>query len=136
MSNDKTKCADCNVDLAEEKNGIRKPCPKCGSKKRIIDASLHDGFKMNNSLRGQAKNPNYTGKRKWRWDSFTGWEQSHLLGKLVKKERLIDKDKNLYKETVIDPDTNEILHSCEEPLNKHISHGSAKPKKPRQKPER
>ena len=121
MSNDKIKCADCSFDLAEDKNGKRKPCPKCGSKKRIKYGSIHDGFKMYDSLRGQAKNPNYT---------------SHLLGKFVKKVRLIDKDKNLYRETLIDPDTNEMLHSCEEPLNKHIGHGSAKQKKPQQKPER
>lgn len=48
---------------------------------------------------------------------------------MVKKIRIIDKDKNLYKETVTDPDTNTIIHHCEEPLDQHVGHGSAKSKK-------
>ena len=129
MENDTIKCADCHYDLSEIKGENIIPCPNCGSQRRILEASIHEGFKIYDSLRGEAKNPNYTGKRKWRWDSFSGWEKHHFLGKLVKKERLIDKDSNLYKEYVIDPDTYEILHACEEPLCKHIGHGSAKGKK-------
>ena len=135
MSNDRIMCAECNFELtAEEPNKGRKACPICGSKKRIFEASIHDSLKIYDSLRGQAKNPNYSGKRKLRWDSFSGWEKSHALSKFVKKERLIDKDKNIYREIVTDPDTNEIIHSCEEPLKKHSGHGSAKQKKLQQKP--
>ena len=130
---DKIICAKCNFDLTDESlSEVREACPVCGSKNRIFEASIYEKAKIYDSLRGQAKDPKFTGKQKLRWDSFSGWEKSHARGKLVKKERLIDKDKNIYKEIVTDPDTNEIIHSCEESLDKHIGHGSAKQKKPQQ----
>ena len=135
MSNDKIMCAECDFEsAAEEPNEERKACPICGSKKRIFEACINEKCLAHDSLRGQVKNPNYSGKRKLRWDSFSGWEKSHALGKIVKKEKLIDKDIDKYKEIVTDPDTNEIIHFCEEPLKKHFGHGSAKQKKPQHKP--
>lgn len=47
----------------------------------------------------------------------------------MKKERLIDRDNDLYKEIVIDPVTGDVVHKCEEPLSKHFGHGSDKTKK-------
>jgi hypothetical protein len=131
MKDDGVYCAGCGFQFEEgENNHERKPCPQCNSTKRVINASIHAEIKVYDSLRGQAKSPNYTGKKKMRWDSFVGWVKSHSLGKMVKKSRTIDKDKNLYQETIIDPDIKEVIHHCEEPLDKHIGHGSAKSKMP------
>jgi hypothetical protein len=129
MDEDSESCADCGFLFEKAGSRERKPCPQCVSKKRSINVSLCAEVKLFDSLRGQAKNPQYTGTKKLRWDSFTGWVKSQSLGKMVKKMRLIDKDNNVYKETVTDPDTKEIIHKCEEPLNTHVGRGSAKSKK-------
>jgi hypothetical protein len=131
MKDDSVYCDGCGFQFEEdEDNHERKPCPQCTSTKRVINALIYEEIKVFDSLRGKAKTPNYTGKKKLRWDSFSGWEKSHSLGKMVKKSRTIDKDKNLYQETIINPDTKEVIHHCEEPLDEHIGHGSAKSKKP------
>jgi len=131
MNDDSVYCKDCGLQFVEEESNHRqKPCPQCKSTCREFNGSLHERVKAYDSLRGQSKSSQYTGKRKLRWDSFSGWEKSHLLGKMVRKTRTIDKDKNLYQETIIDPDTHEVVHHCKEPLDEHIGHGFAKSKKP------
>ena len=42
------------------------------------------------------------------------------------KERLLDKDSNVYYEFVKDPDTGEIIRICHEKLTEHRGRGSAK----------
>lgn len=130
MVEDGVCCSDCKQKL-DELLASQRPyvCPECGGTKQTINSSIIEEIKIYDSLRGQAKSCRYTGKQKLRWDCFTGWEINRSLGKMVKKIRIIDKDKNLYKETVTDPDTNTIIHHCEEPLDQHVGHGSAKSKK-------
>ena len=82
MENDTIKCADCHCDLSEIKVENIIPCPNCGSQRRILEASTHEGFKIYDSLSGEAKNSNYTGKRKWRWDWIKGKCNSLISEKL------------------------------------------------------
>jgi len=42
------------------------------------------------------------------------------------KERVIDRDNDVYKEKVVDPKTGETIHHCEEKLSEHYGHGSDK----------
>lgn len=63
-----------------------------------------------------------------RFDTYSGVEQSHKYGKLVRVHRTVDKDKDWYSEKVIDLKTGETLYECEESLSKHTGHGTAKPK--------
>lgn len=46
--------------------------------------------------------------------------------KIVRRERLIDRDNDVYKERVSDYESGEVIHECEEPLSQHVNHGSAK----------
>lgn len=130
MLEDGIYCSDCKQKL-DELLASRKPyaCPECGGTKQTINVSIIEEIKIYDSLRGQAKSCKHTGKQKMRWDCFTGWDMNRSLGKMVKKSRIIDKDKNFYQEIVTDPDTNEIIYHCEEPLDQHVGHGSAKSKK-------
>ena len=47
-------------------------------------------------------------------------------GNLMIKERLIDKDANVYYEYVKNPDTGEVVRQCHQKLSDHIDRGSAK----------
>lgn len=47
-------------------------------------------------------------------------------GKLMKLERTIDRENDLYHEIVTNPSTGEIVHECKEPLSEHKGHGTAK----------
>jgi len=80
------------------------------------------------SFRGQLKRPSLASDKKLRWDSFSGYEYSHKLGKTVKKDKTIDKDLDQYVERVTDIESGAIIHECVEPLSKHTGHGSAKNK--------
>ena len=129
MNDDGIYCLDCGFHFTNsDKKNTNRPCPKCSSVKKRIHVSTQIKATILISLRGQAKNKNLPKKKRLRWDSFSGYEINHRLGKLVKKIRVIDRDKNTYKEIVIDPDTKEIIHHCEEPLDKHTGRGSAKKK--------
>ena len=82
-------------------------------------------FLPNNSTRIKQKDPYYKSDHKLRRDHFVGVE-SNKEGKLMVKERLIDKDANVYYELVKDPETGEIVRLCDEPLSDHTNRGSAK----------
>lgn len=59
-------------------------------------------------------------KKNPRQDIFTGDDLCKSDNKWMTKERIIDKDKDLYKETVIDPATGEVVHHYQEPLSDHF----------------
>lgn len=110
-------------DITPEK---RAPCPSCGSTSRAFDVEITSGLKLHGSLGMKAKHP---GPQKPFIEQFSGVELWRKFKKLVKKERIIDRDNNLYVERVEDIETGEIIHYCKEPLSKHFGHGSAKHKK-------
>ena len=133
-TNRSMKCSDCGAPLEEKvySGTIELPCPKCGSLKKTINLILEDEININfkESVRGKIKDNNRTGKAKLRQDFFSGDDLHRNTGKWYKKERRIDKDKNIYKEVVTDPETGEVIRFCEEPLSLHQGHGSAKKKDP------
>lgn len=47
-------------------------------------------------------------------------------GKLMIKERLLDKDSNVYYEFVKDPQTGKVVRTCHEKLTEHMNRGGAK----------
>jgi len=87
---------------------------------------IEDKLRIVDSIRGKARQSDLPSDKKLRWDSFSGFEYSHSLEKIVKKVRTIDRDTDSYVERVTDPDTGEVIHECVEPLSQHRGHGSAK----------
>jgi hypothetical protein len=55
----------------------------------------------------------------------TGDDFHKASGTWRKRERLIDRDSDLYQEVITDADDN-VVHRCEEPLSSHRGHGTAK----------
>lgn len=139
MSDDTTisvSCTDCGASLPKEWAHHPAPehlCPKCGSSKKSIGLNIIEnvGLEIHDSLRAKAKNVNMPSKKNPRVDIFAGDDLRKSDSKWMTKERVIDKDKNLYREIVKDPATGEIVHHDEEPLSDHFGHGSAKPKLPK-----
>lgn len=70
-----------------------------------------------------------TGYGKPSLEHVIGPEKS-ASGRLVMKERLIDKQSDSYLERITDKETGEVIHECVEPLSKHRGHGDAKKKTP------
>jgi len=120
-------CAKCGAVIDEPANTKpenRKPCPTCGSTARDSHSSASDKFTPHDSLKFKQKST--TGKTTV--EGFSGDDLHKKSGKWMKKERLIDHEKDQYKEIVTDAETGNEVHRCEEPLSKHTGHGSAKKK--------
>jgi hypothetical protein len=123
-------CRQCGAILDEPHDlneGLRKPCPNCGS----VDRRLSHPFSMkgvatiHTSLRMRVTNPNV---KRPTSESLVGDSYSHKLGKWMRIRRMIDRVRNWYSETVIDPASGEVIHKTEEQLSEHVGHGSAKKK--------
>lgn len=124
-------CGECRRML-NESAGLKPPrpsCPYCGSVKRHIEISITEsvGLEVKEFFDAKAKNTSLPSKNKLRLHIQAGDELHRKSEIWMKKERVIDKDRDHYRE-VIKNSNNEVIHFCEEPLSKHMSHGSAKPK--------
>lgn len=113
-------CKSVLVESPDIPSESRIPCPTCGSTNRFIDVSITGSVSMKSKL-------SYKGKRGGRGKPFIkgviGDDLFRKARKWFRLERVIDRDKNLYKEVVFDPNTGEEIHKCEEPLSQHIGHG-------------
>ena len=122
-------CADCKAELPAEwmrQSVPENKCPQCGSIKKIININIAEHLEIHESLKAKGKNVTMPRKKNPRVDIFSGDDLRKSDNRWMKKERVIDKDKNLYKEIVTDPATGKVIHHTEEPLSQHSGHGSAK----------
>jgi len=124
-----TSCANCNSELPDDlPDQTRAPCNNCGSTARAYHEILTDTIVAHDGHRAKAKRPSLPSAKRLRFDTYSGVEQSHKYGNLVRVHRTIDKDNDRYVEKVLDLQTGEVLHECDEPLSQHVNHGSAKPR--------
>jgi hypothetical protein len=130
MSISTTNCAACDLPLPNDDPGApRMPCPQCGSTRRYALEAIEESMNFRDSHHGKQKRPDLPSDKKLRADFYSRDEFSHKYGKLVRAERTIDKDADLYHERISDIETGEVLHECNEPLSQHVGHGYAKPPK-------
>lgn len=124
-SDNKVKCAECEeiIDTSIDTEEEKAPCPKCGSQNRAHELSFDDELLAVDGYGVKGKRP---GQKKPFVEEKSGPDYSHSRKKLVRKERLIDRDNNKYYEIVTDYQSGEVIHHCEEPLTDHYGHGSAK----------
>ena len=73
----------------------------------------------------KAKRP---GQKKPYVEDLSMPDYSYSHGKLVHRQRVIDRDTDQYFEKITDYENGEIIHHCEEPLSRHQGHGDAKRK--------
>jgi ribosomal protein L40E len=118
---EKIICADCNSVLPNEND----KCKKCGSTKKIIKIHVKDTMQIYDGLGFKVKDKTKNSKKNPVLSAFQGAEIHKCSGKLVNKEREVDKINNRYYEHV-ETFNGEILHHCDEKLTDHQGHGSAK----------
>lgn len=82
-------------------------------------------FLPNNTTKVKQNDPFRTGKSKVRREHFVGMDENKD-GELMIKERLIDKDADIYFEFVKDPTSGEVIRLCHQKLTEHRNRGSAK----------
>lgn len=125
-------CSDCNAQLPVEfgQEVAGKSCPFCGSKKLRLQLHFRDALELSvySNMNAKVKDPRLPSKKNPRLHIFSGDDLRKSDGKWMKKDRIIDREKNRYIEKVVDPETGEVVHHCDEPLTEHYGHGSAKPK--------
>lgn len=121
------RCFECGYLFGEDV-ASSVPCPECGAEKKNHEVIMMEGIQFHESWRTQRRDPTRPSDKKLRQDDFQGSEWSHRLGKMVRKERGINKDTNTYYELVVDMESGDVLHYCEEPLSNHFGHGTAKKK--------
>jgi hypothetical protein len=86
-------------------------------------------FLPNGTFKLQQKDPSRRSRDKVRREHFLGMDPN-VEGRLMIKERLLDKDSNVYYEFVKDPETGEVVRTCHEKLTEHRDRGTAKLPKP------
>ena len=79
----------------------------------------------NNTTRIRQRDPYLKSSKKLRRDHFVGME-ANKDGQLMIKQRLIDKDANIYYEYVRDPMSGEVTRQIYENLTEHTDRGTAK----------
>ena len=123
-----TECASCGevIDTTKDTSTCKTQCSNCGSTTRKYHINSVENLQVLDGWEMKGKRP---GKKKPFFEDMAKPEYSHSQNKLVKKERLIDRDNNKYYEKISDYQTGETIHHCEEPLLDHFGHGSAKFKK-------
>ena len=100
-------------------------CPACGNKTFTCRIEVTQTFLPNGSFKIQQKDPSRKSRDKVRREHFLGMN-ANVNGHLMIKERLLDKDSNVYYEFVKDPGTGQVVHTCHEKLTEHRDRGSAK----------
>ena len=103
-------CKGCGNELDIEHKG---ECPQCCETGKSIFISVQETLTFHDCLEGKVKNPEKRkaqGKKgksakKPTYEFFHGDDYSHSLNKHVHKERIIDRDNDLYSEIVI-----EVVH--------------------------
>ena len=120
-------CKKCgHVILTTDLLALEKPvCPKCENKHFTMTFHCSLEFLPNNSTRVKQKDRYHKSDKKLRREHFTGMEENES-GALMVKERLIDKDADIYYEYVKNPTTGEVVRHCHEKLTDHKNRGSAK----------
>jgi hypothetical protein len=119
------KCGNCKIVLDEPgfSPKERPPCPSCNSKARLFEEEITENLRFYKKL-GMKGRHGPSGK--WFFEAVAGDDRSKKTGKMMKLQRMIDRDRDYYYERVTDPETGETIHFCEEPLSEHKGHGSAK----------
>ncbi len=108
-------CQECNKELEPD----QKVCPVCKSSKRLIKVGLEGEITLRGSIGAKQKRKGF--KRPLR-ELIKGWFESgdkkkHPKG--VIKERVIDREKDIYEEKVDDVETGKTTRCIKEPLSKH-----------------
>ncbi|WP_222612561.1 hypothetical protein [Undibacterium flavidum] len=123
-------CVKCGLSTPNEVVILREPpdCPGCGGRAFTMTFEVTETFLPHNTTVIKQKDPNRNSKKRVRREHFNGM-QANSQGLLMRKERLIDKDSDVYYEFVADPNTGEVLRKEHGRLSDHQGYGSAKQKK-------
>lgn len=120
-------CRDCNATLPNVLPAERQPCPKCGSTRRALHASMFSTARVLDSSRTQLKRPGVKG---YIIDERSGSEYHRDSGTWRTVERVIDKGAPVpwYRERIVDPATGQVIREMDQPLADHQGRGTARPK--------
>jgi hypothetical protein len=122
------RCNNCRIVLNETPSiqySERTPCPVCGSLSRHYEKVAVVKIGLSTSANAKAKR---LGKGKPFIEQSAKHELYRETGEDHDVDRIIDREKNLYKETIRDSKTGGVIRECCEPLDKHVGHGYAKRK--------
>ncbi len=98
------------------------PCPRCGSRKRTVNATIEVEARAESGIRGKAF---HAGESQPFAEFRAKPSTKRATGERVFHERTINRAEDRYMERVTLKKTGEVIHLCEEPLSKHTGHGSA-----------
>jgi len=114
-------CANCHTPIPEphlNESGEKKPCSSCGSTLRNYGQELAAEVMMHATLAFKARSP---GRRPFAL-GFVGASFHRLTGAWHQVERVVFRDKNLYREKVTD-ESGRVIRDVQHPLTDHKGHG-------------
>ena len=110
------ECRGCGHSFNDPPSLNPSYCPQCGSDELNINLRIFEniGLSIKDRLDGKVIDPSLPSKKKVRKEFMVGADKRISDGEWMDKERVIDRDNDLYKEKVVNPKTGEIVHHCEE----------------------
>ncbi len=109
---------------------VHLPCPRCGSRKRTLNATLEVDARVESGIRGKAR---HAGESRPFAEFRAEPSTRRATGERVFHERMINRAEDHYMERVTVRETGKVIHFCEEPLSKHTGHGSAQKRRRRKR---
>jgi len=93
-------CGECGATLGEP-SGLpaeeRKPCPNCGSLRRLVKVGINETVGLHESIRVRSKRP---GKGGWLRDMRSGDDYTRSLEGWGKRELTTDREHDQYREVI------------------------------------
>ena len=119
------QCGDCATYFPDEMawDKERRPCPECGSVRRLINIQVSDEIKVYEQFRVKQKEEGTSG---FVLDQTDGDDYTKSSGRYNKKVRIIDRKNDKYYECVTNSETGEVMHLRDEKLSEHYGRGTAK----------
>jgi hypothetical protein len=128
------QCIQCqhplpDANTVEEAEFLTKqPCPSCGGFGRNLSAQTVETLEFHDHYGMRLKRP---GRRGYAVDVVARPDFNRDRQKLVRLDRVINKENDKYYEKITDYQTGEIIREVSEPLSEHVGRGAAKLKKPK-----
>ena len=126
------KCAGCGtiLEMPDELEALRPPCPVCGSVGRIISLEINETVSLMDTLEFEQKRKGFKsgGRKRPVAEGIEGWSYSVSEQDWVHFTRFLDRERDQYREEVVTKD-GRVLRDVSERLSDHRGRGTAKCKK-------
>jgi hypothetical protein len=127
-----TLCTSCKstIDEANDVDGLRSPCPSCGSLSRYFEDDLESTAAAGALMHTKGYAGGKSKSKGLLFESKDGDSYCYDLSRFVHFHQLFDHVNKWVTKSVIDPVTGDVLREVDHAMEEHRDRGSAKKRDP------